>query len=311
MIAFGPVPSRRLGKSMGINNIPLRKVCSYSCIYCQLGARQKSSIAHETFYEPQTIRDSVKSLLGRINPADKPDFLTFVASGEPTLDANLGKSIRLLKGFNIPIAVITNASLLSDPVVRENLMDADWVSVKVDAVTDNVWRRINRPHPSLTLNLVMEGMQRFAADFKGTLVTETMMLEGFNDSPEVIQSTAEFILQLKPSKAYIAIPTRPPAVSSVKPAGSENINMAYQIFRKKGLKTELILGFEGKDTGYTGNAENDILNISSVHPLREDAMDELLRKDNADFSTVEKLIREGKLIQLEYEDKKYYIRYFR
>ena len=105
-----------------------------------------------------------------------------------------------------------------------------------------------------------------------------------------IQSTSDFILQLKPSKAYIAIPTRPPAVSSVKPAGSENINMAYQIFSKKGLKTELILGFEGKNTGYTGNAENDILNISSVHPLREDAMDELLRKDNADFSTVEKLI---------------------
>ncbi|HOP03945.1 MAG TPA: radical SAM protein [Tenuifilaceae bacterium] len=308
MIAFGPIPSRRLGRSLGINNIPLRKICSYSCIYCQVGPKQKFSIIREPFYEPWVIQKDVENLLSKISEADKPDYLTFVSNGEPTLDIKLGKSIRLLKSFNIPIAVITNASLLSNAAVRDDLMQADWVSVKVDTAEEHIWRKINRPHPRLYFSLVLDSIIKFSKEYMGTLVTETMLADGVNDSSENLQLTADYILRVNPSIAYISVPTRPPALSSVKPSNSEAVNRAYQIFLNRGLNAELILGFEGTDTGYTGNAENDILNICSVHPLREDTIQELLAKDHADFSLVEKLISEEKIKQLVYESNRYYLR---
>ena len=308
MIAFGPIPSRRLGKSLGINNVPARKICSYSCIYCQVGAKQKFSIIREPFYEPWVIHKDVENLLNKISDSDKPDYLTFVANGEPTLDVKLGKSIRMLKSFNIPIVVITNASLLSNAGVRDDLMLADWVSVKVDSAEEHIWRKINRPHPRLYFNLILDSIKKFAKDFQGTLVSETMLVDSVNDSSENLQLTSDFIFQVNPSIAYISVPTRPPALSSVKAANSEAVNRAYQIFLNRGLNAELILGFEGTDTGFTGNAEDDILNICSVHPLREDTIQELLSKDNSDFAVVEKLLREEKIQQLVYESKKYYLR---
>ncbi|MFA6838678.1 MAG: radical SAM protein, partial [Dysgonamonadaceae bacterium] len=112
MICFGPIPSRRLGKSLGVNNIPNQKICSYSCVYCQIGARQRFSYERMAMYKPEEIREEVAKHLNKLKADNKPDFITFVANGEPTLDINLGESILLLKEFNIPIAVITNGTLL-------------------------------------------------------------------------------------------------------------------------------------------------------------------------------------------------------
>ena len=112
MISFGPVPSRRLGKSLGINNVAFGKVCSYSCVYCQVGITHKFSNQRQKFYDPEVICSEVKKQMAKLSVADQPDYLTFVANGEPTLDINLGRSIEKLKLFNIPVAVITNASLL-------------------------------------------------------------------------------------------------------------------------------------------------------------------------------------------------------
>ena len=138
MITFGPVSSRRLGSSLGINNIPVKKICTYSCVYCQVGITRHYSITREAFYDPVKIYEEVANHLRKIS--NKPDYLTFVADGEPTLDINLGKSIEKLKNFEIPIAVITNASLLNDPEVRTELSLADWVSVKVDANDESIWK---------------------------------------------------------------------------------------------------------------------------------------------------------------------------
>ena len=140
MISFGPVPSRRLGKSLGINNISSGKVCSYSCVYCQVGITHKFSNQRQKFYDPEVICSEVKKQMANLSVADQPDYLTFVANGEPTLDINLGRSIEKLKLFNIPVAVITNASLLIDPQVRADLLPADCVSVKIDAGNEDVWK---------------------------------------------------------------------------------------------------------------------------------------------------------------------------
>lgn len=310
MISFGPIPPGRLGKSLGINNIPEQKICSYSCIYCQIGFTKQYSITPTSFYEPTLIYDEVKKHPEKLKEIDKPDYLTFVANGEPTPDVNLGKSIEKLKNLGIPIAVITNASLLHLREVCDNLKSSDWVSVKVDANNEVAQKKINRNYASLKFSNYIESLLKFSSEFKGKLVTETMLIKGINDTHEIIRATSDLIKQINPSASYLSIPTRPPALKTVSPPEVFQINEAFQIFSDAGLHVELILGFEGTDTGYTGNAFEDILNISAVHPIREDTMKELLFKDNADFNIVKSMINNNLIKELRYKSMKFYLRQF-
>ncbi|RLF97572.1 MAG: radical SAM protein, partial [Candidatus Wolframiiraptor sp.] len=160
---FGPVPSRRLGKSLGINNIPA-KVCSYSCIYCQLGRTIELSVRRRSFYDPEELVKEVREKLETYR--GKLDYITFVPDGEPTLDENLGVEVKLLREItDIPIAILTNASLIFLEKVGEDLMDLDLVSLKVDAISKKTWVKINRPHPSLSLDEILKGIQSFSKEF--------------------------------------------------------------------------------------------------------------------------------------------------
>jgi wyosine [tRNA(Phe)-imidazoG37] synthetase (radical SAM superfamily) len=310
MISFGPIPSRRLGKSLGISNIPSQKICSYSCIYCQVGLTKKYSTTRAAFYEPAVIYTEVQNHLKKLKDGDKPDYLTFVANGEPTLDSNLGKAIKLLKTLNIPIAVITNASLLSSQEVRKDLSLADWVSIKIDANNEVVWKEINRPHALLDFSEYVDSLLQFSSEYKGKLVTETMLVEGVNDTPDLLHKTAELVALVNPSIAYISIPTRPPAISTVIASCENVINEAYQIFLENKLNAELILGFEGTNTGFTGNAIEDIINICTVHPIREDTMMELLKKDNAGTEVLDSLVYNEYITKTKYKSKTFYLRKF-
>ncbi len=308
MISFGPVPSRRLGKSLGINNIVYPKTCTYSCIYCQAGKTLKKTCSRESFYEPDDIYDKTCRHLKTLNNNNYPDYLTFVSNGEPTLDENLGKAIRLLKKTGIPVAVITNASLLPDEKVREDLLFADWVSLKLDAGDIITWYLINRPVMGLDFENILSGIKLFSKEFKGTLCTETMIVGGINDSAENFSAVAEIIRFIDPVKAYLSVPTRPPAEKFVKPPEPERLNEAWQIFTKNQIRTEFLTGYEGSDTGFTGNIYEDILNITAVHPLREDSLLKLLENDNADYNIVNALINQHLIKSILYEGKKYFIR---
>jgi len=310
MISFGPVPSRRLGKSLGINNIIRPKVCSYSCIYCQVGQTMNPSLTRQLFFTPEQIFIEVDNHLAKLAAEDRPDYMTFVSNGEPTLDMNLGKSIEMLKGLGIPIAVITNSSMLPDPHVRSELMQADWVSVKVDAADADTWQKVNRPAEGLKFENLIDGLKIFAGEYGGELRTETLLCKGINDSLANIKGVAGIISTLAPGRAYISIPIRPPAEKSVMPPGLETVNLAWQIFREAGIETELLTGFEGVDTGFTGNIYEDILNITAVHPLREDALMELLAKNGANFSIVESLLSQRLIRRSLYQGKKFYLRDF-
>lgn len=181
---FGPVPSRRLGRSLGINNIP-PKICSYSCVYCQLGRTSRLRLERRTFYEPDKIRRDVEDKAREaLRLGETVDYLTFVPDGEPTLDLHLGEEIRCLRGIALKIAVITNSSLIWRPDVREDLLLADWVSLKVDSLNPDIWRKVNRPHGGLSLGRILEGISEFARVFKGELATETMLIQGLNERPE-------------------------------------------------------------------------------------------------------------------------------
>lgn len=308
MISFGPVPSRRLGKSLGINNIVSPKVCSYGCIYCQVGQTLKKSIKREAFYPPGIIFKSVVQHIKKLNPDNYPDYLTIVSNGEPTLDVNLGKIIKQLKKIGIPIAIITNASLLTDNSVKNDLHHADWVSLKMDAGTNDIWHLINRPANGLDFNKNLENLIFFAGEYKGTLCTESMLVNGVNDSEDDLVILAEKIKKINPGKAYISIPTRPPAEKWVKPPDLEKLNRAWQIFTGMQIRTELLTGFEGSETGFTGNIYEDLLNITSVHPLREDSLLKLLEKDKADYMVVESLIAQRLIRSVVYNGKRFFLR---
>jgi len=308
MISFGPIPSRRLGKSLGINNITSPKICSYGCIYCQIGVTSGKRIDRDTFFEPEVIFEEVVKHIQLLSKDNYPDYLTFVSNGEPTLDVNLGRAIKLLKKIGIPIAVITNASLLFNSQVRDDLHLADWVSLKVDAGDNDTWQKVNHPALGLAFIKTVESLNLFAGEYKGTLCTETMLIDGINDSVNNLTNVSELIKRINPAKAYLAIPIRPPSEKSVNPADSEKLNMAWQIFNTINIKTEFLTGFEGTDTGFTGNIYDDILNITAVHPLRHDSLIRLLHNDNADIQVVKSLIKQRLIKSTIYDGHKYYIR---
>jgi len=309
-VAFGPVPSRRLGRSVGINNIP-PKVCSYSCVYCQVGKTLDMTIARRAFYKPEAVFEQVKRKVNEaIRRNEEIDYLTFVADGEPTLDINLGKEITLLKQLGIPIAVITNSSLSWQNDTKEDLLEADFVSFKTDAVNEKLWKRIDRPHKDLRLNTILEGISDFASEFGGVITSETMLVDGI-DYVDEFEKIAEFLKQLKRfDKAYVAIPTRPPAESWVTPAKEETVNEAFQIFAEKlgADKVEYLIGYEGNAFSFTGRVEEDLLSITSVHPMRKEAVKEFLENANASWSIIEQLLLEDKLVELDYAGKVYYMR---
>lgn len=307
-IVFGPVPSRRLGKSIGINNIPPKR-CTYSCIYCQLGRTHHMQIERETFYDPDDIIVQTKEKIKHARERNEHiDYLTIVPDGEPTLDENLGELIIKLKKLEYPVAVITNSSLLFQEEVRNELLFADWVSVKIDAITESTWKQVDRPHGSLKFDEIIEGVERFSTEFSSSLCTETMLIEDVNDDENELEQLAQFIAQLSPQTSYLSIPIRPPAESNVKPASEKTLALAYQIFTDKNISTEYLIGYEGNEFAFTGNAEQDILSITAVHPMREDAVDEFLKKANESWDLIERLIQEQKIVKHTLNNTAFYSR---
>jgi wyosine [tRNA(Phe)-imidazoG37] synthetase (radical SAM superfamily) len=304
MLVYGPVPSRRLGRSLGVNHVP-PKTCSYSCVYCQLGRTDNMILDRRRFYDPGAIVEQVRERLDAVG--DEIDYVTFVPDGEPTLDVNLGSMIEAVNGMGAKTAVIGNASLLWMEEVRSDLMEADWVSVKVDAVTEETWRRVDRPHGGLNHGKVLDGVRAFAGEYGGTLATETMLVEGFNDGDEP-SYVAEFLRELDADVSYVAIPTRPPAEASIKPAGEEAVNRTYQVFSGVLGSVEYLIGYEGNAFASSGDFEADLLSITSVHPMREEAVEALLRRDGSEWGEVERLIGEDKLVELEYMGNRFYMR---
>jgi wyosine [tRNA(Phe)-imidazoG37] synthetase (radical SAM superfamily) len=308
LIAFGPVPSRRLGQSMGINNIP-PKICTYSCVYCQIGRTMNMQVERMEFYEPEKIFQAVeKKVKEAREKKEAVDYLTFVPDGEPTLDINIGREIDLLKNLGLKIAIITNSSLIWDEGVRSDCYKTDWISVKIDTMNRDIWRKIDRPHGSLKLEEILDGLSEFARKFEGDLTTETMLIQGINDNIGQIEKISDFIACLKPARSYIAIPTRPPAEKWVKPPSENMINMTVQIFKEKAIPTEYLIGYEGNAFAFTGNAEEDLLSITAVHPMREDQVRKFLDKAQKDWSVITKLISQDKLIESEFKNKKFYTR---
>jgi len=310
-LAYGPVPSRRLGRSVGINNIP-PKICSYGCVYCQVGATPRPRLEPREMYAPERVREAAARQVDRVRArGGQADYLTFVPDGEPTLDANLGREIELLRTLGIPVAVITNGSLAWRPEVRAALCAADWVSVKVDAVHEEIWRQVDRAPEQLALSAVLEGIGALAKELSGRLVSETMLVEGLNDGATSVKAIGDFLASAGISTAYLAVPTRPPAEVGAHAPDEAVVAQAYELLSEQVDHVEYLTGYEGDAFASSGDARADLLSITAVHPLRESAVGQLLSRSGSSWEVVRQLLDEGLLRCVEHEGSQFYLRRFR
>lgn len=306
-IAFGPVPSRRLGHSLGINNIP-PKHCTYSCVYCQVGPTAATELVPRAFYPVGQIVTAVSQRVTELRRTGQPiDYLTFAPDGEPTLDRHLGEEIRGLKSLGIPIAVITNGSLLWHPEVRAGLLAADVVSVKVDAATETTWRAVNRPDAVLSFDTVVMGLHELAAAFEGRLLTETMLVAGVNDDEVELNATAQLIQTLAPDAAYLTAPTRPPAESWVTSPSDTVLARAYAIFSAYVDTVELLGDVAEGSFGAVGDLAGELINIMRVHPMRHGELADLLAREQSNWSVVDELVAAGMISMVSYRGDRFYL----
>ena len=270
---FGPVPSRRLGQSLGIDTIPL-KTCNWNCVYCQLGRTQPLVDERKEYYPSEEILAEVREALETHKPGEI-DWVTFVGSGEPLLHAGIVWLIRQVKGMtDLPVALITNGSLLYLPEVRQELIPADAVLPTLDAGTAEVYRKINRPHPELTYERLVEGLIAFREEYKGKLWVEVMLVRGLNDTSQALRDIAEVLQRIRPNAVHINLPTRPPAETWVQPPTDESLMQAMAIL---GNIAEVVHPAEGIfDLSGHDNVVDAVVGIITRHPMRQEELERTL-----------------------------------
>jgi len=266
---FGPVPSRRLGRSLGIDPIPL-KTCNWNCVYCQLGRTRPLTNTRREYSPSADILAEVEIALASHQPGEI-DWITFVGSGEPTLHTDLGRMIRQAKTLtNLPVAVITNGSLCYIPKVRAELAEADAVLPSLDAGNARLYRKINRPWPKLTFERLVEGLVTFRQEYIGKLWIEVMLLRGVNDTDEALKEIASAISEIRPDQVHLLLPVRPPAESWVQPADETVLQKALAILGKVTPVLQPVIG--QATTHSTDDLESAIYGIITRHPMRVDEL---------------------------------------
>ena len=298
MYAYGPVPSRRLGRSLGVSPIP-RKTCSYNCIYCQLGQTNKLQVKRESFYPKEDILSDIEKVM---NPANV-DYITFVGDGEPTLCKDLGWLIKSCKNkWQIPVAVITNGSLFFMEDVRQDLKSSDVVLPTLDAGSEDVYRTLNRPHGSIGFEEMLQGQVDFRKEYPGKIWLEVMLVKGVNDSDGSLMEIKDVIEQVKPDRIYISVPIRPPAKPGVRPPEPERIIRAHEILNA----TLDLTDYESGDFGLDNfpDFRTTIIEICSRHPLREEQARDIEGRFPGPES-IDTMLSDGNLVRVEYQNISY------
>jgi wyosine [tRNA(Phe)-imidazoG37] synthetase (radical SAM superfamily) len=261
---FGPVPSRRLGKSLGIDPI-LLKTCNWNCIYCQLGRTRPLTNTRREYVPSQEIMTEIQQALAEHQPGEI-DWITFVGSGEPTLHSELGSLILQVKKLtDLPIAVITNGALLYLPKLRNELIPADAVLPSLDAGNPRLYRKINRPWPKITFDRLVNGLVSFRQEYHGWLWIEVMLLRGLNDTVETLQEIATILKRIQPDQVHLLLPVRPPAESWVGPADEAGMQRALAILGEVARVVQPNLA--QAVTYSTDDLESAILGIITRHPM--------------------------------------------
>ena len=228
---YGPVPSRRLGRSLGIDLVP-HKICTYNCIYCQIGKTTKKTLLRKEYVPVKEVLEEVELFVKEeFSPID---HFSLAGSGEPTLHSKIHSVIEEIKTLSsIPVAVITNGSLLYEREVREDLLGADVVLPSLDAVSSEVFMRINRPHPEISAEKIIEGMVEFRKVYKGQIWLEVLFCKEVNDTPGELRRMKEVVERVQPDLIHLNTVVRPPSEDWVKPLSQKEMEEIQAFFGEK------------------------------------------------------------------------------
>jgi len=291
---YGPVLSRRLGYSLGIDIVPY-KICSLDCIYCQLGRTTKLTLERESFYPLEEIVTEIRQILTEDVPID---YLTFSGSGEPTLYHELGRLMRKIKAITpLPLAVLTNSTLLYREDIRHDLLMADLVVPSLDAVTQEMFKAVNRPHPSLDIETIIEGLIKFCQEYKGQLWLEVLLVKGINDSLDHLQILRDTIRRLQPDKVQLNTVIRPPTETFAHPLGNEELE---KIRNYLGSKAEVVVDFPRRDRKTAFSSEKltkEILEIVSRRPVTIEDIHQALGYHRLEISKALKELKQANKIR--------------
>jgi len=299
---YGPVPSRRLGFSLGIDIIPF-KTCSLNCIYCQLGPTAKKTIRRKEYFSSSDILSQIKK---KLSSGLRIDYITFSGSGEPTLNRDLGKLIREIKKItSVPVAVLTNSTILSRKTVRKALEAADLVVPSLDAATQEIFVKVNRPYSSLKVEEIIEGLRKFRQEFKRSIWLEIMLVKGVNESPSHIRKLKEAVTNIKPEKVQLNTVIRPPAEKFTSPLNRKELEKLKNIF---GGYCEIIVEFDKKSQkSPSENLEGAILSLIQRRPVTlADISASLGKHKNEILKYLNFLLIEGKIQSVAHKGLKYF-----
>ena len=231
---FGPVVSRRLGMSLGLDLVPM-KTCTFNCVYCQLGRTASPTVTRASFCTPdEVVHDALSVLTTRTDI----DYATLSGSGEPTLEIAVGEIIRRLKdACPTPVALITNGSLLDQDDVRADVLAADVILPSLDAGTEEIFRLVNRPHGSLTLERLLTGLEKLRHEYTGQIWLEVMLVKGFNDRNEQVRAIAALAKRVRPDRIQLNTVVRPPTEADSRALTLAEMEVAREFF---GSETEII-----------------------------------------------------------------------
>ncbi|NEX14009.1 MAG: radical SAM protein [Prosthecochloris sp.] len=272
---FGPVSSKRLGQSLGVDVLP-PKSCTWNCIYCQLGKTGEYVTERREFYPREEILEEIRQAVE--DPA-AVDWITFVGSGETTLYKGIGWLIReTRKVTSIPVAVITNGSLLSEEDVREELLEADAVLPSLNAGSPELFDRIDRPCPGFTYERHIEGLVEFRKVYRGMLWVEVMLIAGVNDTAEALQDIASALEKVRPDTVHLVLPTRPSTESDVRLPAEEGLARARLVLSQVATVVHPVKG--SMNFKNTADIIETVTAITRRHPLQDrelrHALDELI-----------------------------------
>jgi wyosine [tRNA(Phe)-imidazoG37] synthetase (radical SAM superfamily) len=304
-VVFGPVRSRRLGVVIGINNVK-PNVCSYDCIYCPSGKTSCCTVCPNNCLSPYELYISVKNKLDEISRSGKKiDYILFAGSGDPALDSNLSQEISILREFGYKIAVFTNSALLWNENTQENLMCADYVSLKIDTVNEDTWLKINRPHQRLDFNHILKGIEQFSKRFRGYLTTETTLIKNFNDKPEEIEQLGNFLNSFQHQTSYFMTPMYPPDENYAVSLDRETLKKLSPIIKEKVFDSIMLCCPEKEEFFATDDFENELLGLLALHPVNEDAVTTFANANNK-IDLLNNLIQKKVIRLLEFNHRKYY-----
>lgn len=262
---FGPVISRRLGRSLGVDLVPF-KTCTYDCIYCQLGRTTCKTVARKEYVPLAEVLEELDRKLALGQPFD---YMTLAGSGEPTLHSGVGRFIvEAKRRCTAPIAVITNGSLLWDADVRRDLMNADLVIPSLDAGFPASFQSVNRPDESITFEAMTEGLAAFRGEFPKKIWLEILLVDGVTANDEEIAALAALARRIEPDRVQLTTITRPPAAGPAKPVPREELERFAQAFA--GVSEVLAPPLPTAPTGFGAATPEEVLDILQRHPCSVD-----------------------------------------